>query len=120
MIWSQPLGILTMGENINKTTFGLPQSVEYPVGRVDMNFLQYEFDANPQNTIQVTLDQQANVRIMDYSNLQKYKAGQQHRYYGGLAKNSPISLRVPHQGHWYLIVDLGGYAGTVRASVRVL
>ena len=83
-----------------------------------MNFLKYEFDAGPSDIIQVRLDKQANVRLLDYSNFQKYLNGQQHSYYGGHAKNSPVNLRPPHQGHWYVIVDLGGYPGTIRASAE--
>ena len=85
-----------------------------------MNFLHYEVDAGPQNTIQVTLDKQANVRLLDATNFQRYRSGQQHNYYGGLAKVSPINLKAPYQGHWHVVIDLGGYSGTVRASVRVL
>ena len=85
-----------------------------------MNFLKYEIDAGPSDVIQVTLDKQANVRLMDWSNFEKYRRGQQHRYYGGHATSSPVRLSPPHQGHWYVVIDLGGYAGTVRASVQKL
>ncbi len=81
-----------------------------------MNFLQYEFDAGPGDIIQVNLDRQANVRLLDWNNFQKYRNGQQHTYYGGHATTSRINLRPPHQGHWYVVVDLGGYSGQVRAS----
>lgn len=85
-----------------------------------MNFLKYEFDAGPNDVIQVRLDKAANVRLMDSTNFHKYRTGQQHTYYGGYAKTSPVNLRPPHQGHWYVVVDLGGYSGTVRASVEKL
>lgn len=85
-----------------------------------MNYLHYEVDAGPNNTVQVTLDKQANVRLMDYSNYENYRNGRQHRYYGGLATVSPFNIRPPYQGHWHLVIDLGGSAGTVRASVQVL
>ena len=85
-----------------------------------MNYLKYELDAGPENTIQVTLDKQANVRLLDASNFQKYTRGQQHIYYGGLATKSPVNLKVPSAGHWYVVIDLGGYSGTVHASVRVI
>lgn len=83
-----------------------------------MNFLKYEFDAGPGDIIQVNLDKQANVRLLDSNNFQNYLKGQQHTYYGGHAKASPVNLRPPYQGHWYVIIDLGGYPGTVRASVE--
>lgn len=85
-----------------------------------MNYLHWEFDAGPKNIIEVTLDKQANVLLLDILNYQKYRNGQQYRYYGGLATVSPAKITPPHFGHWYLVVDLGGYPGTVRASARVL
>lgn len=85
-----------------------------------MNFLQYEFDAGPGDIIQVKLDKQANVRLLDADNFQKYRNGQQHTYYGGHAEKSPVNLRPPRQGHWYVVIDLGGYPGTIRASAEKL
>jgi hypothetical protein len=29
-------------------------------------------------------------------------------------------MTVPTSGHWYVAIDLGGHAGTIRSSVRVL
>lgn len=85
-----------------------------------MNFLHYEFDLSAEDLVEVTLDGQANVRLLDNTNFSLYKSGKQHRYYGGLAKTSPVQIAPPHAGHWHVVVDLGGYAGTVRASARVL
>jgi hypothetical protein len=85
-----------------------------------MNFLHYEFDLAENDAVEVTLDKQANVRLLDDHNFSLYKSGRQHRYYGGLAKTAPVQISAPHAGHWHVVVDLGGYAGTVHASVRVL
>lgn len=85
-----------------------------------MKFLHYEFDLGLDDAVEVQLDKQANVRLLDGNNYQRYRAGQQHTFYGGLAKASPLVLRPPHSGHWHVVVDLGGYAGTVRASARVI
>ena len=57
---------------------------------------------------------------MDSSNYSNYKNGRRHRYYGGYVKRSPYKITVPNSAHWYVTIDLGGYAGTVRHSVRVL
>jgi hypothetical protein len=62
----------------------------------------------------------ANVRLMDSSNLSSYKNGRQHHYYGGLAKQSPVRLQIPHAGTWYVTVDMQGLRGSVRSSVRIL
>ncbi len=85
-----------------------------------MKFLHYKIDAGRDNVIEVTLDRQANVRLLDSSNFSRYRAGQQHRYHGGLAKSSPVRLRPPRHGRWHVVVDLGGYSGRVNAGCRVL
>lgn len=70
--------------------------------------------------VEVTLTAGANVRLMDSSNFSSYKNGHQHRYYGGLAKRSPIRLAIPNSGHWHVAVDMQGLIGSTRASVRIL
>jgi hypothetical protein len=85
-----------------------------------MNYLHYEFDLTADDIVEVTLDKQANVRLLDAHNYAQYRKGGQHRYFGGLAKERTVRLRAPHAGHWHLVIDLGGYAGTVRAAARVL
>lgn len=62
----------------------------------------------------------ANVFLVDSSNFSAYKAGRNYRYYGGHATRSPVRLQVPGSGHWYLVIDLGGYDGSVRHSMRIL
>jgi hypothetical protein len=61
----------------------------------------------------------ANVRLLDESNFRNYRSGRQHRYYGGLAKRSPVRFEIPHNGRWHITVDLGGLRGHVRASVQI-
>jgi hypothetical protein len=85
-----------------------------------MNYLHYEFNIGPTNAVEVTLDKQANVRLLDELNYNKYQRGEQHTYYGGLAKVSPLRVSPPHYGRWHLVIDLGGYSGSVNASVRVV
>lgn len=85
-----------------------------------MNYLHYELDLDSNDVVEVELDKQANVRLLDGPNFARYRKGEQHKYYGGLAKQSPTRIAAPHAGKWHLVVDLGGYAGTVRASVRTI
>jgi Domain of unknown function (DUF1883) len=85
-----------------------------------MNYLHYELDLRAGEVVEVTLDKQANVRLLDEPNFSTYKRGGRHTYHGGLARQSPVRLAPPNPGRWHLVVDLGGYAGTVRASVRTL
>ncbi len=62
----------------------------------------------------------ANVRLMDSPNFQYFRSGRRHQYIGGHSKRSPVRLQIPRSGHWYVTVDMGGYKGTVRSSVRML
>lgn len=62
----------------------------------------------------------ANVQLMDSSNFSNYKAGRRFTYHGGHATRSPVRLPVPRSGTWYVVIDLGGHAGTVRSAVNVL
>ena len=84
------------------------------------NFSNYEFDLSANDTVEVILDNRANVRLLDEANVLLYKNRKYHRYYGGYAKTSPIQIAAPRAGHWHVVVDLGGYAGTVRAFANVL
>lgn len=85
-----------------------------------MNYLHYEFDLSPGECVEVTLDKQANVRLLDSHNYSLYREGKEHKYRGGLAKKSPVILAAPSKDRWHVVVDLGGYAGTVHASAKVL
>ncbi len=85
-----------------------------------MNFLHYDMQLASGDVVVVTMDKQANVRLLDDTNFARYQRGEQHTYYGGLAQVSPVHLRPPHAGHWHVVIDLGGYAGTVRASASVM
>ncbi len=85
-----------------------------------MEYLHYEFDAVPSETIEVTLDHAANVQLLDDENFQNYRDHKRFDYQGGYAQTSPFRLHPPQAGHWHLVVDLGGGAGSVRASLRII
>jgi hypothetical protein len=86
-----------------------------------MDFVHYDLNQlSGGEVIQVTLANAANVRLFDDANFASYQRGGQHRHYGGYVTQSPYAVRVPGPGHWHLVLDLGGYAGQIRSSVRVL
>lgn len=86
-----------------------------------MNFIYYDLkQVNSGRIVEVTLRSAANVRLMTSSNFYNFKNGRQYRYYGGFVQRSPFKISVPSPAHWYVVTDLGGYAGRVSASVRVL
>ncbi len=85
-----------------------------------MNYLHTEFWGGCEAVALVTLDGQANVLLLDDVNYSAYRAGRSYQYGGGWATRSPVRLSPPHHGHWHVAIDLGGYAGNVRAGVRVI
>ena len=86
-----------------------------------MNYSYYDLGyLDKGQIVEVQLTAAANVRLMDSSNYNSYKNGKSHRYYGGYVKRSPHKIIVPNSAHCYVTIDLGGYAGSVRHSVRVL
>ncbi len=85
-----------------------------------MNFSHaYEY-LNAGDVVKVLLDSQANVRLIDSSNFASFQCGSNFEYFGGLAKRSPAILRVPYSGMWHIVIDLGGYAGSVNYSIQVV
>jgi hypothetical protein len=86
-----------------------------------MNFTHYDLGQLKRGSVVViTLGgNAANVRLLDSTNLSNYRGGRRHRYIGGLAKQSPVRLQVPHDGRWHVAVDLQGLGGSARSSVRV-
>jgi hypothetical protein len=87
-----------------------------------VNFTHYDLGVlDGSEIVEVSLDgNAANVRLMDSSNFSAYRAGRQHRFYGGQATRSPVRLQVPCGGHWHVAIDMGGHSGSVRSGVRVL
>lgn len=83
-----------------------------------MNFLHYDLRLDKDEVVEVSLDKQANVRLLDDVNFSHFRSGKEHRFIGGLAKKSPVRITAPGPGHWHLVVDLGGYGGTVRAGFK--
>ncbi len=86
-----------------------------------MEYLHKELDLAQDDIVEVILSgDAANVQLLDPANYQAYREGRQYHYYGGYFPSSPVRIAAPYAGHWHLVIDLGGNAGTVRASVRVL
>jgi len=89
-----------------------------------MVFIHYQYydlgNVERGKIVEVTLGYAANVRIMDSANYSNFKNGRRHQFIGGHVKRSPYKVTLPHSSHWYVVVDLGGYAGKVKSAVRVL
>jgi hypothetical protein len=85
------------------------------------NFVQSDLGNRTKgDVLEVTLTSGANVRLLDSYNFARYKRGEQHQFFGGLAKQSPIRIPIPSSGHWYAVVDMQGLRGSTKASFRVI
>lgn len=87
-----------------------------------LNFIHHDLgNRKSGELVEITLSgNAANVRLLDSTNLRRFKNGDSHRFVGGLAKKSPVRFRIPRAGHWHVTVDMIGLAGRVKSSVRVL
>lgn len=87
-----------------------------------MKFTHYQLGYVERGTVvEVTLrGNAANVRLMDQSNFNNYKAGRKHRYHGGLVKRAPFRLQVPRSGTWHVTVDLQGLKGSVQSGIKIV
>jgi hypothetical protein len=87
-----------------------------------VKFLSFDIGARSRGAVvRVALSgTAANVMLLDDFNLSRYKAGHAFEYFGGHATRSPVLLAVPRQGHWTVVVDLGGGGGQVNAQVSLV
>jgi uncharacterized protein DUF1883 len=86
-----------------------------------MEFLHKEFDLVQGDIVEVTLSgNAANVLLLNPDNYQNYRQGKPCTYYGGYARITPFRIEVPKGGRWHLVIDLGGGAGRVQASSRII
>jgi hypothetical protein len=84
------------------------------------DFVEYDLGQLPAGSmVTVTLAHRANVHLVDSSNLDCYRRGEDFRGIGGEAVRSPVHLQTPSAGHWYVVLDLGGATGTIESSVSV-
>lgn len=87
-----------------------------------MQYTHYDLKQCQQGqTVEVTLEgNAANVLLLDTSNFQNYKNGRRYQYFGGHMTTSISKIPIPRTGHWHIVIDLGGFAGSVRSSVRMI
>ena len=85
-----------------------------------MNYIHYNVQTMPGDTILVSLKNQARVLLLDATNFNAYRCGRQFHHYGGWATASPARLSPPCAGHWHVVVDLNGRVGSIQAGVQVI
>lgn len=72
------------------------------------------------DTVEITLTNSANVRLMNDINFSRYKRkSDNYKFLGGEVRNRIFHLTIPNSGYWYVVIDRGETGGEVRSSVNV-
>lgn len=84
-----------------------------------MNYLHFNVGQQPAGAIVKTSlrGSESDVFLVDSSNFTRFKRGDSFKYTGGHYDQSPVTLRVPHAGHWTAVVVP---SGRVEAAVEVI
>ena len=69
-----------------------------------MGFKYHSLNLNSGNTIQVNLKQNADVLVMDNTNLQYFKNRNNYKFLGGGFTSGLVKIQVPNSGTWNLVV----------------
>ena len=87
-----------------------------------MRFLHHDLGyRSAGETVEIRLrGNAANVRLLDSTNFNAYRAGRAYRGVMGVQKRSPAHMRIPHAGNWHVAIDMQGLRGQTNASVSVL
>jgi hypothetical protein len=85
------------------------------------SYTHYDLDMQRSGTvIEITLSAVANVRLMTHANFDLFKNARQHKFLGGVAKQSPIRLKIPKSGHWHVVVDMEGHPDKAQSSIKIV
>ena len=58
--------------------------------------------------------------VMDYFNYQNYLNGSSFRYFGGHYDKTPVFIKPPYGGSYYVIVDNGVIVINVHIGVHII
>lgn len=85
-----------------------------------MEFKYQRVQLGTRQAVVVTLDLAANVMLLTDANFSRYERGDAYEYYGGGARKSPAIIYPPRAGTYWLVIDLGGFTGTLNYSVSIV
>jgi hypothetical protein len=84
-----------------------------------MTFLHWKIPGTIGDTIRIQMDTPANVRLLDPLNFENYKRGSKYVGDGGWSDKKDVEFTLPYKGPFHVVVDLGGTAGTLKATCDV-
>lgn len=85
-----------------------------------MNFLHYTVQGDHGDQLRIKLSEPAFVRLLDVLNYEYYRTGRRFKGEGGWSDLTDVQFFLPYRGTFHLVVDLGGKAGVVKATMDVI
>jgi len=85
-----------------------------------MTFLHWKVPGKPGDLIRIQTDTPAFVRLLDPLNFEYYKRGSKYEGQGGWTDRLDVEFALPYQGAFHGVVDLGGTAGSLKATCDVI
>lgn len=85
-----------------------------------MTFLHWKVPGKAGDLIRVQMDCPAYVRLLDPLNFECYKRGSKYQGDGGWSDRLDVEFVLPYQGAFHVVIDLGGTAGTLKATCDVI
>lgn len=84
-----------------------------------MTFLHWKIPGSTGDVIRIQTDTAAYVRLLDPLNFEHYKRGSKYDGDGGWSDRLNVEFSLPYKGTFHVVVDLGGSAGTLKATCDV-
>lgn len=86
-----------------------------------MKYIHSKVSVDDGDSILVSLKgTEAVVRVMTDDDFRRYRAGTSFTFLGGRYTKSPVVIDPPSAGRWNVVIDFGGHAGKVGASVSAI
>jgi hypothetical protein len=73
----------------------------------------------PMGSVQVSLDNPANVYLLTDKNYERYCGSGDFEYFGGKVKESPFWIRAPQEGDWHLVIDTEDSGEPINVAVKI-
>lgn len=85
-----------------------------------MTFLHWKIPGNAGDMVRIQMDTPAYVRMLDPLNFEHYKRGSKFDGDGGWSDRLDVEFTLPYKGTFHVVVDLGGNAGSLKATCDVI
>jgi hypothetical protein len=85
-----------------------------------VNYLHYTVKAGPANTVVITLNKPASVKLLDTLEYYKYKLGKRCKPVMEYACTPSFNMKVPHKSEWHVIIENAEEHGFIKAIVDVV